>query len=815
MTRSLPAFSALLALAAGSAVIAAGVPFAREQLARMDRWHQTAEIAPEGDATGALFDRAVAAGAIAWDDQTRSVVMRRDLDLPADLATALFRIGESGTTIAAELRRAGALNHLIALRHRTPGCAPECAPADWNVAAPGLRPDSAQALALGASFARPDPGRAPSPRLHAALSRDSGTDVSAWQSWTAQAPLTLSADLADAAGVDVIGRLEATPPGWQIAHRWCRQPQGRLIPCDDPDQTAAVRLVPTAAAPGRLTGLTIAPVPVLPADPPQGRYRLTERIALRCDADGTCVPEWVANHGRRPYARPSNQAPADATADPTALLAALGPWADPDAGPSDLARTTGALAVVGQNPEQRGSLLSALADLPAGHGRTVTLDPIAQRIADEVVTELVSRTGAFTSSSHRFPSDGANTSIVVLDLRTGPSQGAILAAAGRPVPAEARKGSAWDLAAAGFDTGALAPVGASAWTGRGSHHTPASTWKMVTALTLIDAAIDPDMPPETAAQLAELIRGTDRTGAARLLPPKVLEAPGGICPPRQPTGDTAAPQAGSCGPNHLKPIQDSGRGGPLTDESDTGRFGLAEAVAKSSNIWFTATLLKAEAAWHAAGHPFAGRLALTAGRLGLLDPLSLDGGLGLNLLPRDPAAVEALDAATADMGMLARAAFGQRVQAGPLITAQIAGSIATGRDLRPSLLAPVLPAGPLFTRPEAAPLLDALRDGMKWTVQSGDVNGFGRGTAFRYFVNTPIQDRTFGKTGTGQRGEGLDRLSTFAGWLEDDAGQPLYAIGCATTVRGIPTGAGVSVPALCQKASVALLQRLDAKESGS
>lgn len=824
MTRAYPVFSAVLALTCGAGLILAGLPFARTQLARTEHWRQTSMMAPEGHAAEALFDRAVTAGVIAWDPQVRAVILRRDLELADDLSADLFRIGEAGKTISAELRRARDLNQLVALRHRVAGCTNQCPAADWQVAviSPDAPPDSARALALGASQARPAPDRPPSPRLHAALSRDSGVGFGPWQTWTAGAPLTLSADLPDADRVDLIGRLDATPSGWKIAQRWCRLPQGKLTRCTDPKGTAAVRLVQAEGAAGngrqaRLTGLMVSPVPLLPARPKPGKYRLTEYIELICEDESGCVPRWVPLRGLRPYARPPEPTPLRAGADPAPVLAALGPWGDAtDAGvtASDLVRSLGAQAVIGQEPVQPGSLLSALTDLPAAVDRSVTLHPTAQRIAEEVVTEVINRTGAFGSMAYRFPTGGAMTSLVVLDLRADGAPGAILAAAGRPAPAKAHEGSPWDIAAALLD-GAGPQAGAAAWTGRGSHHTPASVWKMITALSLIDAATDPDMPAAVAAELAELIRGTDRIGAAQLLPAGVLEASGGICPPRSLTGDTAAANENGCGPNHMGAIRDNGRGGPLALASDTAVFGLTEAVAKSSNIWFTALLLKAEAAWHAAGHPVGGRLALTAGRLGLLDPLPLDGGLGLDLLPRDPASVEALEARPPDMGMLARAAFGQRVQAGPLITAQIAGAIATGHDLRPILLAPVPHAGPLFDRPEAVPHLADLRRGLQLAVQSRDVNGFGRGTAYPYFANVPaIQTRAFGKTGTGERGRGLDRLSTFAGWLEDPAGQPLFAIGCSATVQGVRTATGISVPSLCQIASVALMVRLDAEGIG-
>lgn len=786
----------------------------------LGNWRDVALTAPEGAATKLLFDQAVETGAIAWNPKMRSIELRRHVVMPAELRNALFRVGEAGAVIARELDRTRALGGYVALRMRYRDCRAPCeTPTRWIVRSDSGRSD-AEALALGAARARRENVPDPLPRLHFRLSRSAGGGYAPWRAWHTMQPLIFDATLDTADQIDVIGSLESVPPGWRVRDRWCRDGRGRLTECGLRDIPAAVRLERTADH-GTIS-LSIAPEPVMPMAPEEGTHHLSDRLTLNCDGRSRCVPGWLPKNGARRFARQSRpetgQSPDPRKSDealdgpqpPGAV--ALGPWAESTGRsllPSALVREVGAEAVIGGLTPRSGSVISAARDLPENTPARVTLDPVIQRAAHEVLAELVQKPagGAFANLKYPSPTGGRRVSLVVLDLRTPSTLGAIRAAVGVPRPPRGR--SRWDAAAAPHDARSPLAPGVAAWTGRGWHQTPGSAWKLFSTLVLIDAISGGTLPTAASDQLRRAMTGLTAAQADRALGDGVLSGQQGICVPRQLHDGARGTDKTTCGPGYFAAIRDSGAGGPLRAHPNF-RFGVAEALAVSSNIWFVAAIMRAEASLP--DGTLGSLLAKTAERLGFTAPASLDSGKGLDLDARDAASIEVLDD-PGNVQALAFAAFGQRLQAGPLILAQLAASIATGRDVRPGLFEPLPPVAPLFAVALADPLLAEVRRGMRGVVSGKAVGPGGRlGTAHRPFRQRAreLRSRIAGKTGTAQRDEGLDRVSSFTGWLDDRKGKPAFAIGCTAAVRGRKVGdSKVRVPQLCAHATAELMRRLD------
>lgn len=805
-----------LAAVAGSAIVILGGSSGIVQLySELIRWRETVQAAPEGRNTGVLFTEAVKQGAIAWNPVTHSVELRRNVAMPTDLRAKMFRVGEGGAVIAKELDRLSAFGSYAAIRVRYVSCPAPCARSPkWTLRKLGEH-SSGRERALAAEQAKSSSVPAPPPRVHFRLSRDSDGDYTSWTAWHLHDVLSFETISEDIDRIDVIGRLKSTPPGWKILSQWCRDDAGRLGTCEGEAIASATRFVPDGV--GQQIRLKIEPAAIFPARPVAGTHFLSDRVALSCDSEGVCEPRWISQNGSRRYARDNASQNSALQTDLEAVaLNSLSPWVRVEDGAlrlSDLVTATGAEVLVGGLPPRTGSILAASRDLPKASKARFTLDPVIQGIANNVLENLLkqSKTGAFDDLSYRFPSEGARASLVVLDLRSSEALGAIRAAVGVPKPQTQR--SEWDMTAAAYDTFSPIAPGVPAWTGRGWHHIPGSAWKVFNALALIDAVTDPRMSPENAANLRAALIGLNSADLDRVFGKGSLTAPGGLCVPillADGVKGAGPRQAGDaiCGAGYYAPIKDSGRGGPLANDPDF-RFGMRTALSVSSNIWFAAAVLNAESSLQVQRHGLL--FEQTAQRLGFLEGQRLDSGIGLALDVRDAVDLEVL---SNDYGTqaLALAAFGQRVQAGPLILAQLSASVATGKDVRPGLFEPLAPAAPLFETTQARTLLQEVREGMRGVV-SGEIVGPGgrTGTGSRPFREraSTLRPRIAGKTGTAERDSGLERISTFTGWLEDREGGPSFAIGCSVTLLGSRTGSGVTVPPLCAHVVAELMKRLD------
>lgn len=794
----------------------------------LQRWIESARHSPEGDATAALFDQSVSAGAIVWNPTTGLIEQRTVPDAGAGLEMRLFDIGEAGMTIASEIRAANAAARYIAIRAVSASGETQCpdAPA-WTLSAgaPGLNP--AQRLALAAALVEPA-SALPDPELHAELTRESGAGFGAWRAWEAVGEVEFTVEDPQVERIDVVGALVTAAHGWAIEGQWCRDTARRLRACSGTQaEVVATRIRRTD--PAARVRLNVTPLPVLGGSLPAGVYSLSDWISLRCDDAGACRPFWRPGAVARRFARGITPTRADATgaAEPS-VPALLGAWGEirpstdgrlPATVASPLARDIGAWTVVEQ-------ILPAATSLPVDTPYRLTLDTGVQQIAHQVLQELLGPgAGTFASLRAQFPAEGPQVSLVVIDLRDSRSPGAVLAAVGRPEMDPAL--CPWDRAALSYLSASGPSPGPAAWTGRARHHIPGSVWKLVTALALIDAAVDPVMTSRRA-DIQAMLTGLTGAEADRLIGPGTLTAAGGLCAPDSLISLPRGAVRNACASLGSSPIRDVGAGGPLASAGPTIRYGLSSAVARSSNIWFAGALLATEH-WRRtilASTPVdpAARmaqlgLANTLERLGLTRRAALDGDLGLGVAVRDAALVEALDPA-ASPRTLAAAAIGQQVQAGPLLLAQVVGSIRRGERLQPALVAPVPLSPPLFPAGVGAePLLELLRDGMRATVSGrpvGQTGGVGTGAnAFR--IRAPaLRARVGGKTGTAEVSDGERlRVSSFGGWLDTPDNRPGVAIACATTVVGAgnqpeQAAAGLRVPQVCAHVVAELMRRIDA-----
>ncbi len=590
----------------------------------------------------------------------------------------------------------------------------------------------------------------------------------------------------------------------------------------------------------------VSPLSVLPANDYDGTIRLTEYVFLECQLSAGCEPVWKPNRIQRRYSvfpKPNDQ---DVSPDgnPPEVPDLVADWAEPIIGANgqflgfastDAVLKIGAGPLIGGVRGPSGHMLDGIKDLDVGGSVRISLDADIQSVLHKVFQAMINpeRPGSselIRQLEYKLPAGPAEASMVVIDLSEGDTRGAILAAVGSPEPKLDL--SRWDYVTASVDPSSSMPPGPAAWTGRGSQHVPGSAWKMMTSLALIDAATDPLLPQTVRQQIAQILTGLDRSESDRILGDRVLYGFGGLCVPiNMATGlrGTNKRVIGSdgreCPDGYFgRSIKDSGSGGPLllSNRRDF-TFGLTAAMQRSSNIWFAAALLHVEKLrleWRnrSVTGPFGdgpGRLgdglAQTLEDLGLDRPLPLDGRRGLSMLPRDPASVEAFQEG-ASLRALASAAFGQQVQAGPLILAQLAGSIRTNQLIVPSLFHPLPPHKRLVRiGADSEALLGQLRLGMQRVVLD---NGTGEKAFKRNADELRRSLRIGGKTGTAVRVLGSDeRLSTFAGWLDDNKNEPRFAIACSAGVQGVRKGEDeLAVPAICAYAVAALMRELEAAD---
>lgn len=813
---------------------------ATQHMAATEAWLAQVRTNPEGAAATELLEKAQAAGAIAWNPTLGRIELRPEIELPVPLDLRLYRRAEEAAALRRDIATATAAQSIIMARVARPDCLAPCsAPTDWQVLAGSQGASLVERMAHAAAEARPVAGLMPPPSTHYPMWRDAGPGFSEWQGWSVVSPVTLILADLTVSRIDISAKLAGPlPPGWNATASWCRDgaPPAVLEPCTLGPESEAFRLERTAA--GAPLSIDLAPVALVAAGAPGRRTDLTDRLALDCDAAGVCRAIWHPARVARPYSllyggQGDPSAPLPDPVHPT-----LAGWVVAEdlaadrtiLRPSDMAEAMGAAAVIGGTLYPAGGLAGALdgaGALPTETMVQITLDAALQTAAHDLFQSLLShdRDGPFSGLRFRLPPRGVRASLVVIDLAAG-ERGAIRAVVGAPAPPSGL--SPWDMAAALADPDRGLPPGPAAWTGRGAHQVPGSAWKILTAIALIDAIQDTALPAELRDGLSALMFGATQAEAEAILGEGALSGAGGFCTPRDRTRPPLGVAAGAdCPAGYLQVIGDQGAGGPFS-RLGPDRFGLTEAITVSSNIWFAALLTHLDAKTPQSAYtvvdgptdePAQGvALWRTLTRLGLNTRLALDGGRGTALDTRDPVDIDAFRP-DADRRSLATAAFGQQVQAGPLVLAQLAGFVRTGTFFEPGLIGPLPPPQPLFRQsPTASALLDELRHGMEEVVAL--LRGPGqplRGTGAEIFALRAgaLLDRIGGKTGTADPGTGGDeRLSTFTGWIDRPDGQPGFAIGCSVTVMGEQRQGSdsLSVPGLCTHLVAELMARINRED---
>jgi len=430
-------------------------------------------------------------------------------------------------------------------------------------------------------------------------------------------------------------------------------------------------------------------------------------------------------------------------------------WIDGSASPE--ARAAGLGPLLGVHREHASSVAGMLARVPGPmHTARLSLDLGLQAVAQAALECIGLRGGSWNgqacSGARPVPS-GRQAGLVLLDAGNGDVLAAAGAGMGTADPAR------W-LEVRDFDRAdpARSPLRLPAFQhDGGAHRAPGSTFKVITALGLEQAA-------RADARLERLLGG---------MPLAAIDAAAREGGYGFRIGAPSYPEAGGARVTNFREQLAGAR-------AVEGRFGLSQAIAHSVNTWFawTAELGDRSLGGAATGgvpgvrelepgaidalRPVAGM----ARRLGFGAPLRLDGGL----LPQDFrwGAWDALQASRAGIDPILtrhevrQMAIGLRMQATPLQMAVVAAAVGQGRLVAPRLLLE-LDGRAAATRPgpELGVRLDRVRAGMKGVVDSGTAAGVFRGKEF-----DRLRPGLFGKTGTAPSGADGQGTVWFMGWLE-------------------------------------------------
>lgn len=434
--------------------------------------------------------------------------------------------------------------------------------------------------------------------------------------------------------------------------------------------------------------------------------------------------------------------------------------------PTAAASAAGLAPLLGFRAEHAASVAGMLARLPdsgsmkTAHHARLTLDLALQTASQRAIDCVGMRHGSWDGAScsgGQAPPAGRHAGMVILDAETGD----ILAAAGAGGPVvdaanwqEVRNFDRSDPARSPLRLPALQHDG-------GAHASPGSTFKIISALGLEQAAkSNPRIDALLGGlPLADINRMARQGGFA-------FQTDAAVYPFHPATPRLA----------HVTNYKSQA----LDRRAVDGRVGLAQALTYSVNTWFawSGELSDASLFGRADGgvpdlqplepgaldgvRPIVGM----ARRLGFGQAMRLDGGL----LPADFnwGAWDALQASASSIDAvhtrheLRQMAIGLRMQVTPLQMALAAAAIGQGSVKAPRLLleldgraAPSAADTPLGLR------LDRIRAGMKGVIDIGTAAG-----AFKDPRLAALRRGLFGKTGTAPTGDGEQATVWFTGFLE-------------------------------------------------
>ncbi len=461
------------------------------------------------------------------------------------------------------------------------------------------------------------------------------------------------------------------------------------------------------------------------------------------------------------------------------------PWATP------AAQELGVASWVGLSGLDGYALGTAAYRAAGAQKRDITLelsiDPQVQALVDRAVRDLLERRAPESKFLPSVDDEGKGkrvdslrrASIVIMSAKRA-TAGEILAAASWPRVNNPAGLNYWDVRALDRVARWHSPLASRAWADTDQLIQPGSTFKVVSALALLQAYAD---DPKT--ELRNLLRGVSASSLVAQLGVQRHKRDSRFTPIDRQFIDVGAPVHN----NNYSDLTDAPydfRCRHRTEfyqagESIKGQFGLRHALGISSNIWF-AGMVAGRGQKHMklgikpSEHPLALAMNSSYNFLGSHSFPLVDPAIALGDRQWRAGRVEAqsitasflrggIDGRISDLD-LGRASYGQKVQATPTSIATIMAAIALGEQVRPTLL-PYKTArerGDPLLRASSPTKADELMNELRCGLQAV-VSGNGTGKALRA-VSPRLADSVYAKTGTAQvEGTDLD-TAWFAGWVE-------------------------------------------------
>ncbi|MDJ0826895.1 MAG: penicillin-binding transpeptidase domain-containing protein [Rhodobacter sp.] len=739
----------------------------------------------------------------------------------------------------------------------------QCRESPWTIQLTFPDPESDN-LAASAEPGSPSPSAAmriasPDPTVFSALARGTTTPFSNWSfadgREIAASTFLLQPQSAQAAGngevlIDIIGRNIRAPIDASLSY-FCFDTgtrSVRLAPCDDPDRAVAARIrMPWDGrdTPPKITVRALE-LPLVSDSvratitgqrdpqsqkrgdlPPPQQIRLDDRLSLSCRPESdTCDPILETTYRLSRLSRDltlqrsfAELETSDPDTTPSEEMAAPPPVELNSefvelVGPDEFALTKTALELelvpsIGLPGVAFGTYLGFLQNLPSGvqaQDLRLTFDKQLQEITQGTLRDFLSG-GEFPAQQDRLIAgveDRRRAALVLVDLADGIDQGAVRAAVGYPF--FTGEASLWDLQARAREAEGSSTIAAPAWRGLDSRFQPGSSFKIVSALSLARTAAGStqNVPAEVRSRIERVFLGAGEEYYDREIGLDL--------------GSRAVPiNRSRVGGLDSFDLRDRGARVYPIDQSvhsacgrdDSFLYGVCEALARSSNIWFGFMSLfentnTIEALYGTSGAPpqFTGA-GQTLHALGLargwplvrlpagIDPaatfapqieapyLASAPGLGRGVLVPDPRGLHELN--------LALNGYGQNAQVTPLAMATIAGSIGLGYRVLPFIARTedAAPAGRELFLPNdsrSRALLTVIRQGMAAVMKPGGTGFSGFGRAGPEAV--AMLPRVFGKTGTAEIGSVRGQTAFthwFVGWVDGIDGRPEYAFACAVS----------------------------------
>jgi cell division protein FtsI/penicillin-binding protein 2 len=514
---------------------------------------------------------------------------------------------------------------------------------------------------------------------------------------------------------------------------------------------------------------------------------------------------------------------------------------------TDSAFENGMADIVGLGPTTFGSLTQKLVGARNLSGLVkLTIDPELQRLTRDVLSENIRCNPRNRRANPAACDDATRGTVVVMDADAGPSGGEILAVA--TWPQMGRGLGAWDLAALDAGRPSDSPIAGNGWRAHDKSSMAGSTFKPVTAIAAIQRVIDSGDETLSAillgtSPLADLERHLHIRRAEKEWPghgscKAVTPSPpgtGNVIPAMNDKGNVVR-CIGNARKENAVPVLLPDNivsyrnvcGGPAR------RFGLCEALAMSSNLYFGGLALYLDAPrFEGSPEPPQAMPDLALARMtrrlfpdGLGEGVSRDAhrhnfllargllarGQPLNvmrleaspfILPAEAARVAPTDGPR--QLDLALNGVGQAVTATPVVMATVYASLGSRTIIRPTLVrldtargqrGDPLEGQPLLTVPpgrqeQYEQLMTQIQRGLNGVITEGTAACTGPAHCpFKWKENLPqeqLRNSIFLKTGTATLSDEGDDHAVYSAWIAGWVDPP----------RGIPSGVTGRVAIAC------------------